>query len=113
MNNAAARQAGDDGAMRGMTRAVEHADKKVPRWSDMAFEYVMDWLALTDSGSELIAPELREWCYEHGLPRPPSEQSWGWVIKRAKKAGLIVHGGFTTYGDTKMHTQSIMVWRKA
>lgn len=101
---------GQAGRDEGMTQAVEHADDVDPGWSTRAAEMLRAYLP-TASGP-FIAPEVRAWAYERGLPKPTTNMAWGAVFMSFAKRGLIKRAGYTQYGDKTMHTQSVAVWER-
>lgn len=102
---------GQAGRDRGMTQAVDHADALVPGWSAEAAQKLHDFLK--EFRDPFIAPDVREWAYRRGLPKPPTNMSWGAVFMSFSKRGLIRKVGYRQYGDKTMHTQPVVVWERA
>lgn len=98
------REARDDG----IRRAADHADAVIPQWSERAFAMLL--LFLKANRRPFITPEVREWSTENGLPEPPTAYAWGAVLVRARKSGLIIKAGATTYGNKTMHLQTVNRW---
>jgi len=94
----------------GMRNAVEHADAVTPEWRKSAFDFVQ---AYAQRGKPFIAPQVREFAYTCGLPRPPTDMAWGAVLQRASRLGLIKPLAVIRYGDATMHTQNVQQWIKA
>ena len=92
-------------------RAVDHANREIPRWSDLAYVALQAFLRI--HAGTFIAPAVRQWAETRGVPVPPSNRAWGGVIRRARRAGLIVRDGYCDYGDGSMHLQTVTVWRRA
>jgi hypothetical protein len=101
---------GEAGRDEGMTRAVEHADAVIPGWSDRAMEMLDEYLS--QQPGRFIAPDVRAWAHDRGLPTPPTALSWGSVIRTAAERGKIKRVGYQQYGNATMHTQSVSVWQR-
>lgn len=89
---------------RGMEQALAKADDAVDQWPQRALAAIEHY-----PRAEFIIDELRDWAYQQGLPHPPSEQSWGGVIRRAKNSGLI---RCVRTRDTRITRRQAPVWRK-
>jgi len=76
-------------------RAVNHADRVLPEWSDRAFEMVVVYTA--QNGTAFCTDQVRQWATANGLDEPPNRYSWGGVMLRAKRAGLIHKVGMATH----------------
>lgn len=76
---------------RGMTRAVDHADRIDPGWSELAFDALQNYASAT---SEFTAEEARQGIHDAGLALPTDGRAWGAVFKRAAARGLIRKGGY-------------------
>ena len=104
---APSRKQAQDGANEGMTRAVDHADRVIGGWSDMAYEYLRQF---KDSHKEFLTEDVRIWAETQGLEPPPDNRAWGAVINRAVRANLIRRVG---YGNAKTgHMRPMPVWSK-
>lgn len=97
------------GAIEGMERAADHAERDLPGWGERAYYYLRLYVA--SHTEPFVAPELRAWAHRQGLEQPPSAYAWGSVFHRARRAGLISPEGYRQYGDDTMHTQSVRVWK--
>jgi hypothetical protein len=75
----------------GMTRAVEHADRVEPAWSERALGALQAYCL---SHSEFTAEEAREALHAGGLSLPPDGRAWGAVFKRAASLGWIEKAGY-------------------
>lgn len=91
----------------GMKQAVEHADKVSESWSDKAYDHLLKYIVLHD---EFMAEDLR---YESKLPEPPSLRSWGPILMRAAKSGLIYRVGYRKVKNAKAHMANASLWRVA
>lgn len=81
----------EQAAVDGMTRAVEHANRKSPDWDVHAFDFLMRYARLRNEG--FLIEDAREWAYERGLERPPDDRAWGAPIRFAANHGLLVRCG--------------------
>jgi hypothetical protein len=54
------------------------------QWREDAYQMLIAY-----PGKEFKTEDLREWAYANGLPKPNKEQSWGGIVVRGKKAGII------------------------
>jgi hypothetical protein len=95
-------------AVDGMNRAVDHADRVEPGWSDQAYE-MMEGYAL--SHFEFMTEEVRVWAYGEGLPQPPDGRAWGAVTSRAVKAGMIALNRYRKTRIPPAHATPRAVWR--
>lgn len=99
----AARAARDDG----MQRAVEHADRVTPMWSDMAYAFLEGYAR----EHELFTTEDMRFASAGTIPSPDEGRAWGGVVQRASRAGLIRLDGFVTARDPKVHCNVVKRWR--
>lgn len=100
------------GALEGMTRAKNHAEREAPKWSARARAFLERYLAEADV-YHITGPAVREWAESRGLDKPASNYAWGAVFLKASRDRRIVADGFGTYGNATMHTQPIRLWRRA
>jgi len=105
-----ARELGDIGRDQGIARSTRHANRVTPGWGDIAYAFLVDWIA---HGRAFIAPEVRKAFERAGHQPAPTAQAWGGVLLRARNAGLIRYVGAITYGDETMHTQTVRQWVQA
>lgn len=89
----------------GMQKAVDHANAVTPDWSEQALQMLERF-----PQQRFMVEELREWAYAQGLPRPPSERAWGGVTAKARKLGLIMHGGYQSVKNPKAHCTPASCW---
>jgi len=81
----------EQAAVDGMTRAVEHADRKVDDWSGQAFSLLMTYARLRNE--PFLIEDAREWAYEQGLELPPDGRAWGAPTRRAAVGHHLVRCG--------------------
>ena len=77
-----------------MSRAVDAAKGRVPKWSSIAFEYVR-LFALQHKDMRFIGRNITQAAKAYGLVSPATEKSWGGPINRAIREGVIRKVGFT------------------
>ena len=74
----------------GIARAAAHADREIPQWSELAFEFITRYCAAHGKGHEFHGEALRQCAERTGLvPEPPDARAYGSVFRRAARAGLI------------------------
>lgn len=83
-----------------MQRAVDAANGRVPKWTEVAFEYVR-LFAQQRRGERFTGREITQAAKAYGLESPANEKAWGWPIQRAVREGVIRKVGFTQ--DTNRH----------
>lgn len=96
----------------GITVAANHADQVNPGWQDMAFEALKQFLFWNKS--KFLCETFRLFAEEEwNVPHPPNARSYGAVIQRAKREGLITHAGITQVKNPKAHCANASLWVKA
>jgi hypothetical protein len=74
----------------GIARAAARADREIPQWSDLAFEFITRYCIANGKGHEFHGEALRQCAERTGLiPEPPDARAYGSVFRRAARAGLI------------------------
>ena len=76
-----------------MQRAVDAADGRVPKWSEVAYQYVRLY-AQRNRGKQFIGRAITQAAKAYGLESPASEKAWGSVIQRAVREGVLMKIGF-------------------
>jgi hypothetical protein len=94
----------------GMAQAKAHADAEKWGWSEEAYWILVKFLREHDT--PFMIEEVREFAYKLGLDFPPSERSWGSVVVRAIKAGLIERNGYAPTSNVNSHRTPASVWKK-
>ena len=98
-----------DLANEGMTRAVEHADRVEPSWSNRAYSILHDY-ALTHS--EFMAEDVRVHAHKVlSLPQPPDPRAWGAVINSAVRNRIIIRDRYELTKVPPAHATPRPVWR--
>ncbi len=91
----------------GIEQAIENANKKDTTWGEKALEYLRICPYET-----FMVEEVRVWAYTRGLSIPPHGRTWGSVIRKAAKKGIVKHVGFDSVSNPKAHRTPASVWRK-
>lgn len=95
-------------ALEGMTRAVDHADRIEPGWSERAYRMLLQYAA---SHFEFMTEDVRTWAHDAGLPQPPDSRAWGAVTLRAVKARLLIRDRYRKTRIPPAHACDRPVWR--
>lgn len=95
----------------GIQQACNNADEKQPGWTDDAYGYLVEFVAM--STGPFMVEQVGAYAEAQGLPYPPSKRAWGGVIKRAQKRGLVEHAGYDRVKNSNAHACIASVWRKA
>lgn len=101
----AARRARDAG----IQAAVDHADAVTPKWSEVAYDYLIGYAY---GSPDFTSEDVREAAYRSGsVEQPPSERAWGGVFMRAARNGIVQRAGYDTARDPKVHCNVVTRWR--
>lgn len=90
----------------GIKRAIEHANAEVRGWSDLAYNYLLEY---SKTHKEFMVEDVRE-ASKGFVPVPTSSRAWGGVVVRASKAGVIKRKGFQNVKNTKAHCTPATLW---
>lgn len=93
-----------------MQRAVDAADGRVPKWSDVALEYVRLY-AIQHRGERFIGRDVTQAAKAYGLEAPTNDKAWGAVLMRAAREGVIVRVGYAQ--DPNRHLSPVPQWEAA
>lgn len=97
----------------GIERAIVHADEVIPDWPDIAREYVLEFLRNVPGPKQFMCWQIRLRAEAMGCPTPPTERSWGHVMRAAAGAKLIRKVGVGPVGDPNGHCANASIWEKA
>lgn len=92
----------------GINLAVSHADAICEGWSDLASDFLLEYIK---THSVFMAEEVRiasEWV----VPEPPHTRSWGAIFVRASKAGYIKRIGYKQTNNPKAHRTPATLWER-
>lgn len=76
-----------------MQRAVDAAEGRVPRWGEVAFQYIRLY-AQQHKGTRFIGRDITQAAKVYGLESPASEKAWGGPVQRAVREGVLRKVGF-------------------
>lgn len=98
---------------KGLTRAVEKADRDYKDWSDRCWHWFLIWLAKKPTGFHFQIEDYRivvlTW---KKIEEPPSNRAFGFISKRAVKQELIVSVGKAKTKSKTGHGCNSEVWMK-
>lgn len=80
----------EEQAQRGMTLALEHAERQEPEWGDQAFTFLQDFARRTPT---FISEDVSDESKARDFPQPPTDRAWGAIYRRALKRGVITQYG--------------------
>lgn len=87
-----------------MQAAVDAADGRVPKWSEVAFQYIRLY-AQQHRGVRFIGRDITQAAKAYGLESPATEKAWGGPILRAVRAGVLVKVGYAP--DANRHCSPV------
>lgn len=98
----------------GIEQAINHADSIAPyNWSEKAFNFLINWLGTVPCGYSFMAEDVRVLAEKRNVvPVPPSKRSWGAIIIKAKRQGLIICNGISQVSNPTAHRANASVWVK-
>lgn len=97
----------------GIQQAANNANDQVPRWTDRAFDILLDYMTIgrIACGGEFSAEDVRAHADLLGLTEPPHLRAWGAVFQRAARRGLIERAGTGQARAAHVHCSVINLWR--
>lgn len=93
----------------GIQRAVDHANKETPSWSDRAVELFLAYCQ-ENKGANFMTEDVRWYAEALGLPEPPDKRAWGAIAVMAKRRGLIRSNGYAPQKAVNAHCAPKTVW---
>lgn len=91
----------------GAARAADHADAKVPSWTEQALDYFEEFAR---RHATFKTEDARMYAEARGLPFPPDKRAWGQVALSAARNKTIFALGYTTADDPKVHHNPVRLW---
>lgn len=85
------------------------ANRVLGDWSVEAGNKAREYI-VARRGLHITAEDLRAWCYEQGVPKPPSQRAWGGIMLGMKHAGLIVADGYVAAVGKEMNAAPHVRW---
>src|SRR5580765_2784301 len=93
----------------GISAAMGHADAVNPKWSHMAYAFLLSYAATHGC---FTSEELRIAAYAaDAVPPPPDERAWGGVVVRGVRAGVLRRDRFVNARSPKVHCTVGAQWR--
>ncbi len=89
-----------------MIQAIDHADAVSPRWSDVAYAFLLQFAR---KHATFISEDVSDASKAWGMVQPPTDRAWGSVYRRAIKAGVIVQDGCGR--SRRRHASICPMWR--
>ena len=93
-----------------MQAAVDAAEGRVPRWGEVAFQYIRLY-ATQRRGQRFIGRDITQAAKAYGLESPASPKAWGGPVQRAVRAGVLVKVGFAQ--DANRHCSPVPLFEAA
>lgn len=95
-----------------MNAAIDHAERERAGWMATAYQILEGYAK--DSERAFLCEDVRTFATGFlSLPEPPSHRSWGALMVKAQKAGLIRHAGYARTNNPKAHKTPASLWIKA
>jgi hypothetical protein len=74
----------------GMKMAIDHAEREVNGWGDLAYQFLENFCVSHETFiSEDVSDASRKW----GMVQPPTDRAWGSVYRKAARLGIIEKNG--------------------
>ncbi len=97
--------------IKGIRKAVDHANQVHTKWSDDAFAALLDF-AFIHQGRSYLAEEIRGWAkVNREVADPPSKRAWGGVVAKASRMNIIIFVGYAKTVNPKSHRTPAALWR--
>lgn len=93
----------------GAQRAADHADRRDPLWSKLAWVRALQFVVQLGRGALFTTIELRKWCEAHGVTAPPDERAWGNITRKLAKRRVVCDTGMRV--RTGSHGREVVQWR--
>lgn len=92
----------------GIKQAQDNANRHCQGWSEMAYNYLLNYLSNLTQDDEFTTEQVRQTC---PLPAPPTNRAWGAVMLRAKKNNIIKFAGYTRSRQVTCHKSILQLWK--
>jgi hypothetical protein len=96
-----------EAAKDGIRRSVAHAEADCPGWTEIAFQYLVDYAKRHDRFSAWMVNEQSK--LDRKVPIPKNEKAWAAPIRRGLKDFVIKKDGFAP--NPKRHATESPVYR--
>ena len=91
----------------GMGRALDRAERDVPKWGDIAFARIVAYAKQHESFCGWMV--VKAAAMDPNFPHPENEKAWGAPMQRAAREKVIERAG--TVKDPNRHGNPIPLWR--
>lgn len=108
----AARMKARAAAQEGIDRAVAHAERDVPGWSDVAYEFIR-LHAMQNRGKRFTGYEIVQAALAYGVPKPPTDKAFGGPLQRAARAQVLRKVGGVPDPNPERHGSMVPLWEAA
>ncbi len=95
----------------GIERAINHADRKISQWQEIAYEHFLLWLRKMPRGERFMIEDFRKHMGTH-LVEPPSLRAYGALAVRGAKDGVIENVGYGKVSNSKAHRTPAAIWQR-
>ena len=97
----------------GMSAAVGHANKVISNWEERAYKCLLEFIE-KNPDAEFMGEDVRKYAYGvKELPLAPDQRSWGAILVRAKKSGVIKKVGLGPVKNSKANRANAGIWKKS
>lgn len=94
---------------KGIQKSLDTAERVNPGWADSCYWFFKYWIRYQKRPFKMET--FREWAKDL-IDAPPSLRSFGAIVRRAKKEGLIKHVGYTQTENPKAHEANCSLWQR-
>jgi len=93
---------------KGITRSTQHAEHATPGWNAQADALLREFLVDVAFGKDFLAEEFVDWV-RGKIADPPDARSWGGVIQRGAKRGMMRRCGYAPANSSNRSPKCL--WR--
>ncbi len=91
----------------GMQQALDHAERKVDNWGDVAMAFLHGYALSHDRFAGWMV--TREAELTKAVQTPPTGKAWGSIFTKAARIGIIKKDGYAQ--DPNRHANPCPVWK--
>lgn len=91
----------------GIDKVCFHAENVNNGWNEKALQFIEKYPL-----NKFMTEDIRDYAYQKGLERPPSERAWGGVMRKAAKMGWIRCVGYQKVNNANAHRTPAAVWKR-
>jgi hypothetical protein len=97
-----------EGAIDGMNRAADHAERKEEGWKNRAFAFFCEFA--NQAAGEFMVCDVIYAAEDHANLATPDPRAWGHVAHRARKKGFVRQCGYSNRTSGKAHASPRAMW---